>query len=130
MSNAKKVTPKRSKAAKVQPKKLKKMSQTHGKEEKFEPTTLDQIWGDTGAARYGTMDEQEYLTRLSTMHVSDLRIHAGDLGLIPVDDRTLLEKRLLSEFRKHVNQYRMPLDQGGGPEEIPENVRKILEEGK
>jgi len=28
--------------------KLEQMSQTHGKEENFQATTLDQIWGDTG----------------------------------------------------------------------------------
>ena len=36
---------------------VKKMSQTHGKVEKFEATTLDQIWGDDGTSMYGTLDD-------------------------------------------------------------------------
>ena len=36
---------------------LEDLSQAHGKEEKFVPTTLDQIWGDEGLSKYGTMEE-------------------------------------------------------------------------
>ena len=41
-------------------KKSKEMIQTHAMEEKdsFEKTTLDQIWGDTGFSKYGTLDEE------------------------------------------------------------------------
>ena len=36
----------------------KEMIQTHAMEEetKFEKTSLDQIWGDTGLSKYGTQD--------------------------------------------------------------------------
>ena len=44
-------------------KSLKNMSQAHGKVEKFEPTTLDQIWGDDGTSMYGTMQQSEYEKR-------------------------------------------------------------------
>ena len=39
---------------------LKNMSQTHGKTKEFEPTTLDQIWGDDGTGMYGTLDVTSY----------------------------------------------------------------------
>ena len=47
------------KPGKKSSKKLESLSQTHGKEE-FKPTTLDQIWGDTGISKYGTLNEDEY----------------------------------------------------------------------
>ena len=48
-------------ASKKSSKKLESLSQAHGKEErKYKPTTLDQIWGDDGLAKYGTHDQQEY----------------------------------------------------------------------
>jgi len=112
--------------------KLKSLSQTHGKQETdFQPTTLDQIWGDDGVAKYGTLNEEEYNRQIQNMHFSDLRTHAADIGLIPVDDRELLTKRVLSEFRRHRNNYTVPADDVNGPEpEISEKARKILEEGK
>ena len=77
------------------------MSQAHGKEEKdFEPTLLSQIWGDDGASKYGTLNEEQYIKEMDDMHFSDMRTHAADLGLIPIDDRALLKKRLVSEFRR------------------------------
>ena len=40
------------------PKKTTKNSQTHGKVET--PNSLDQIWGDTGISKYGTLNLEEY----------------------------------------------------------------------
>ncbi len=41
-------------------KKLKELKQTDGKAEPAKPTTLDQIWGNTGLTKYGTADVEEY----------------------------------------------------------------------
>jgi len=112
-------------------KKLESLSQTHGKEEKdFEPTTLAQIWGDDGVSKYGTLNEGKYVEGLNDMHFSDVRTHAADLGLVPIDDRALLTKRLLSEFRRHVGEYTMPKENKEEPKKIDEEIQKILEEGK
>ena len=112
-------------------KKLKSLSQTHGKEEtSFKPTTLAQIWGDDGVSKYGTLDEKEYVNRVNDMHFSDLRTHAVDIGLVPIDDRELLTKRVVSEFRRHCNEYTVPKDHQENVEDVDEEVRKILEEGK
>ena len=62
-------------------KSIKDVSQTHAKEE-FQPTTLDQIWGDTGSSTYGTMDEKVYVYRLNNMNLSDLQSHASHVGII------------------------------------------------
>ena len=89
----------------------KSLSQTHGKEEKrTRPTTLDQIWGDTGLSKYGTMDEKAYAEEISSMSKSDLQAHASTVGIIPVDNREMLSQRLLREFRKHVASYNTPME--------------------
>ena len=83
----------------------KKMMQTHAKEEQFEPTTLDQIWGDDGNTKYGTTDEATYLNKLQDMDKSDLQSHAGFVGIVPVDDREILTKKLIQAFKKYVSGF-------------------------
>ena len=52
-------------AVKRKKKSLDSINQTHAKvEKKFEPTTLDQIWGDDGASEYGTLDYQSYQEKI------------------------------------------------------------------
>lgn len=110
-------------------KKLENMSQTHGKTETFKPTTLDQIWGDTGNSKYGTLNEEEYESQLNEMNKSDLQTHATKIGLVPIDDRVRLTKRLLSEFRVHVASYKRPEFKQSNPK-ISKEVAKILAEGR
>ena len=111
--------------------KVKDLSQAHGKDETIQPTTLDQIWGDTGISAYRTMDENVYREELDALNKSDLQSHASKKGLIPVDDRRLLTGRLITEFKKHVNQYRVPKDSiDNSHEGLDPSVRKTLEEGR
>ena len=109
---------------------LKNMSQTHGKTKEFEPTTLDQIWGDDGTGMYGTLDVEKYETRLDDMNMSDMQSHASRVGIIPIDNRSMLRERLVREFRKHASAYKKP---ASAPEENPQvnkDVMKILSEGR
>jgi hypothetical protein len=117
------------KPAKRSSKKLESLSQTHGKEE-YKPTTLDQIWGDTGMSKYGTLDEGEYEGKLREMNRSDIHSHASKVGVIPVDNREMLNQRLLREFKKHLAAYRAPVDKETRKIEISDNVKKILAEGR
>ncbi len=126
MPSKKKSTKKAAKASK----KPKKMMQTHAKDEKFAPTTLDQVWGDTGNTKYGTMDKDEYQKRLDDMNKSDLQAHAGKMGLVPTDDRGLLTKKLLQEFNKYVSAFRKPSITKGKPAPISKASKKILSEGR
>ena len=124
------------------PRKTSDLSQTHGKvedgEEKFTPTTLDQIWGDTGDGKYGTLEEAEYISELDEMSLTDMHAHAAEVGIIPIDSRDMLEKRLIREFNKHTNAYRKPAEGvAGNPlsrekemKNIPDHVWKILKEGR
>lgn len=111
-------------------KSLKGLSQTHGKAEDIQPTTLDQIWGDDGTSKYGTLDEPTYLEKLNGMTKSDIYLHASKMGIVPVDDRSRLEKTLLTDFRKYVAKFKMPSQIDEVNEKLPKKIREILEEGK
>jgi|TARA_R110000824_G_scaffold15605_8_gene65499 hypothetical protein len=115
------------------PKKVEEMSQTHGKEERPLYSTLEQIWGDTGLSRYGTFDEDNYLKELEDMTKADIQAHANRLGLVPIDNRRELVKRLLKEFVYHKSRYStIPADIqiNNITSNLSAEVRKILSEGK
>ncbi|MAH48999.1 hypothetical protein CMI37_24440 [Candidatus Pacearchaeota archaeon] len=118
------------KASKKVTKNMKNLSQAHGKEEKFEPTTLEQIWGDDGSSAYGTLNENQYTNQVDEMNMSDLQTHASTVGIIPIDNRHTLRERLLREFRKHVSSYKKPVHQAESTTHADPEVMKILSEGK
>jgi len=113
---------------------LKNLSQTHGKteeKEKYEPTTLDQVWGDEGLSVYGTMNEEEYQKQLDEFNRTDLQSHASKIGVVPLDDRNRLTKTLMGEFRKHVSKFRKPSEAEKQIEEDTHaKVRKLLSDGR
>jgi hypothetical protein len=111
-------------------KKLEELSQSHGMEQKFIPSTLEQIWGDEGLTKYGTMDEDVYSNKINEMNKTDLWSHASKLGLVPIDNTSLLKRTLLSEFRKHVNGYKRPPETKAAEQNISREVLKILAEGR
>lgn len=78
------------------------------------PRTLEQILGYNGLSKYQTMDEEEYQEAISSMNKSDLNKHAIEHSLIPIENRGILEKRLLNEFRTHVASFR-PIEQPKTP---------------
>jgi ABC-type phosphate transport system auxiliary subunit len=110
--------------------KIDKLSQVHGKkvEQEYEPTTLDQIWGDDGTGRYGTMEIEEYKAEIDQMSRTDINAHAAQLGVIPVEDRMSLEKRLTDEFTNHVNSYRKPLQKRVEDPSLEQKVKDLLKD--
>jgi hypothetical protein len=125
----KRVAPKKG-AAKKKVAKAKDLSQAHGKVEKGLPSTLDQIWGDTGMHKYKTLEETEYSEQLKDMARVDLQAHAVKVGLIPIDNAEQLKKRLLLEFRKYTAAYKVPRQSQKSQAPISREGMKILEEGK
>jgi hypothetical protein len=112
-------------------KSLENLDQAHGKDEsRAMPTTLDQIWGDTGLWRYNTKNVDEYKVQLHDMTLADISEHANKIGLIPVGDRVNLEKKLIDEFKKHISKYAVSAVPPKDPPEISEKVKKILKEGQ
>jgi hypothetical protein len=126
-----KKTPRKQTKAQAKPK-VKEMIQTHGMQEKesYEKTTLDQVWGDIGSNKYGTLDTEDYSDRLTSMNRSDLHAHAVTVGILPIDNRELLVSRLKREFRKHVLGYRKPRKSRKSGSGVSDKVKSILSEGK
>jgi len=114
-------------------KKLESLSQTDAMEtsqdKKFEKTTLDQIWGDTGAGKYTTLDENAYEQELIAMAKVDIQEHARKKGLVPIDNVTVLRARLLREFRRHISNYTKPVE-NKDKQIVSKEALKILAEGK
>ena len=136
MAAKKKTTAKRKNTPKTKAKartKAKEMIQTHAMEEKesFQKTTLDQVWGDTGFSKYGTQDEQEYLSTIKGMNRSDLHSHAVKYGILPVDNRELLTTRLLREIKKYILSYKKPTNaEDKASKKTSKKASSILAEGR
>ena len=107
--------------------KLDSLTQTHGQVES--PRTLDQVWGDSGQGKYGTLVLAEYQKYLKELTKSDLQAHAIKVGLIPVDNRETLVKRLEREFNKHVSLYK-PVPKTKNDIKLSKSARDILAEGR
>lgn len=119
-----------SKAKETKKKSLESLSQIHGKEETYEATTLDQIWGESGNTKYGTTDVNDYVRKLEDMNTTDLQTHAHVIGFVPVDDRVTLMKKLIGEFKKHISGFQKPTDQPPHARPPSDEVKKILSEGR
>jgi hypothetical protein len=107
--------------------KINLLHQAHGKVEK-RPLTLDQVWGDTGTSKYGTLDKEIYAEYLEALNKSDLQSHASKIGLVPIDDRKTLIGRLKKEFQKHIAIYK-PSPQVNRNNVPSKTAKQILSEG-
>lgn len=110
-------------------KKKNDIKKINGKVENFQPTSLDQIWGDTGINKYGTLDLEAYKNSLNDLNMSDLQSHARKLGVFPTDGRENLIKKLVKEFNSFSNSFKMPkqVNQNSTPSKA---ALKILSEGR
>ena len=106
-------------------KKVKNLTQTHGKVEEFEPSTLEQIWGNDSLSTYSTMDEGEYEGQLNGMAKADMQAHATKVGLIPIDNMGILKQRLVKQFKSHVATYRRPKQQKTHEPRLTKEVKNI-----
>ena len=111
--------------------KLNSLNQTHGKieDDVKAPRTLDQIFGDDGSTKYGTLILEEYAVYLNDLNKSDLQSHANKMGLVPIDNREILISRLKKEFVKHVSAYNTPKVQDKKIKNI-KTAKDILSEGR
>lgn len=107
--------------------KISQLSQAHGKVEKA--ITLDQVWGDTGVSKYGTLVAEEYDNYITNLNKSDLQAHATKIGLVPVDDRNSLIVRLKKEFNKHVSTFAHSKVENKS-NKVSKTARDILSEGR
>jgi|694.fasta_scaffold71777_4 hypothetical protein len=110
--------------------KLKDLNQIDAKEETGRPTTLDQIWGDTGISKYGTNDFEDYKSYIRSLNKSDIHAHAMKVGMLPTDNHEILISRLEREFQRHVAAYQAPSETKAKQKKISKDVQKILSEGR
>ena len=108
---------------------LDNMMQTHGKIEDIQYKTLDQIWGDNVNSKYQTSNEKEYVNFLNDMNKTDLQSHANKIGLVPIDNRETLTKRLVAEFKKHVSLFNIPKSKDSTVN-LNKKAKDTLSEGK
>jgi oligoribonuclease NrnB/cAMP/cGMP phosphodiesterase (DHH superfamily) len=123
---------KKTTARKRKKKSLDEVSQTDGmsvEETAFQPTTLNQIFGDDGGWKYKTLDAGEYEHYLKGLNKSDLQSHAVEIGIIPIDNKEQLNKRLVREFNRHVAAYKKPVKKAVN-RDIPKEILDILAEGR
>ena len=110
-------------------KKLDAITQTDAMAEKYEPTTLNQIFGDDGGWKYNTLDTDEYKHYLNGLNKSDLQSHAVQIGIIPIDNKDQLLKRLVREFNRHAAAYLKPAQKKSVDLNVSQDVLDILAEG-
>ena len=109
--------------------KIEELSQTHGKLENVQYKSLDQIWGDTGLTKYKTTNLEEYVNFINEMNKSDLQAHANKVGLVPIDNREMLTKRLVAEFKKFVSTFNVPKTIDNSVN-LDKKSKDVLSEGK
>lgn len=110
-------------------KKIEELSQTHGKLEDIQYKSLDQIWGDTGLSKYKTTNIEEYKNFINEMNKSDLQAHANKIGLVPIDNREMLTKRLVAEFKKFISTFNVPKTTDNSVK-LDKKSKDVLSEGK
>lgn len=110
--------------------KLQDLTQTDAKEEKGVPTTLDQIWGDTGLSKYGTNNFEEYKNYLNSLNRTDIHAHAVKIGILPIDNHEILIARLQREFMRHSSSFITPKKTKGKKQKNSKDILRILSEGR
>lgn len=107
---------------------LEQLTQTDGKQENFQPTTLSQIWGDTGIDKYTTLDWNVYLKQIKEMNLSDLRRHSLKIGIVPAMSRERIEKQLVIKFKQHISNYQRPVNTNLHPKDLSaDKLKKALD---
>lgn len=99
------------------------------------PRTLEETWGGFNEmSRYGTMDENEYKSKIRIMSRTDLESHARQLGIVIVESTSRLQDRLINTFQNYVATVKGPTDLVTGADTgkpvITDEIKNILAEGR
>lgn len=114
------------------PRAKKQIIETHGKVEdaKFQPTLLEQVWGNDFNSRYGTLDEAEYTAKVDGMTRTDLEAHARMMGVVITESSLRLKDKLVGEFRNYVALVRKPVSPVSPTIKVSDAAKKVLAEGR
>lgn len=102
---------------------LNELNQTHGALNAPQPVTILGGYGTT----YTVASFQEYEAQLKAMTDIDLHDHAYAVGLTPIDNRTLLEDRLVKEFLSKQTAHVFKTIPSTMSKEAQERQRKFLQ---
>lgn len=105
---------------------LSEMSQTHGALNAPAPLSILAGYGTV----YTTASFQEYEEQLKAMTNIDLQDHAYSVGITPIDNRSLLEDRLVKEFLAKQTPAIFKTVPNGMTAEAQERQLKFLQAGR
>lgn len=108
---------------------LENLSQLDGRVSTPTPTRLDVIMGESITAKYGGLNEEQYISKIEDMSKNELESHAHAIGVMIVDDIIRLRKNLIKEYRAHVSSADFPVQNGKAPTKLDPAALKILREG-
>ena len=106
--------------------------EAHGKleDDKFQPTMMEQVWGHGDTSRYGTLDPEEYLSKINGMTRADLEAHARLMGVVIVEHTARLRDKLLADFHNYVALVRKPLESPKPQGKVNAAALSVLAEGR
>lgn len=112
-------------------KKLIQMQMADGKMyNKHGVKSIDELLG-ISTNKYKIIDDKEYEKYIDRLNTSDLQAHATKVGVLPNQDRNVLTKRLLKEFKLHVSSLtNTAQDVNTFPKKIKQEVLDILAQGR
>lgn len=94
-----------------------------------EHLTLESIIGDAAANPAGAATVGEYQEILAEMNKFDLQFHATKQGLVPIENRALLEERLVARFNINASRGRGVSKTVRNDAKISKEALDILAEG-
>jgi hypothetical protein len=111
---------------------LNELTQITGKISTNQPTTLDQIWGESGMSKYGNLTEEEYKEKINEFSRNELEIHARQIGVIVSEETDRLRNELLKEYRIFKQSLSIPYTSLGknNKETVDKLADAVLKEGR
>lgn len=122
----------RKSSGKTEKKTLLQSQQTNGKlYNKYGVKSIDEILDGKIQSKYFTDDEKIYANYLDKMNTSDLQTHSASLGIMFNQDRGIVIKRLMKEFKMQNSMRENPPQYNNAfSKPISQEVLDILSEGR
>lgn len=116
------------KASKRKTVKAKQIQETHGKVPQNKPSTLNEVIYGQKFNAYFTEDIAEYEKYVRGISKSDLYDHARQIGVVPSDNRTMLERNLINRFAAYHSGT--PSDNKRENPGVPAEIEGLLSRGR
>lgn len=118
-----------------------KLQFTHGALPVKQPSTIEELLGNTGKTKYRYLDDpfsvDEYTKYLNNLQPTDLESHAAEFGLLgditETSGRQRLKNKLIHEFQLHASRFRAPSNQTIDLEKVMNqdvDIKTIMSRGR